>query len=419
MDDMGRALAGGEKQYMLGGGNPAKIPEVEALWRARLIELLDQGDALERMLGNYGPPQGHPSFIEALAELFNREFGWNLTPRHIAITNGSQMAFFLLLNMLSGAEGAALGDRARRRILFPLLPEYIGYADQGLTPDCFVACRPIVDRLDEHTHKYRVDFEAVSALLEDGRAGRAEAIGAICVSRPTNPSGNVLTDDEMRRLDELARRYEVPLIVDNAYGAPFPDIVFDEVTDGPVGPIWNENIVLGMSLSKIGLPGLRTGIIVASPDVITALSRANAVLSLANSAVGPVLTEPLVRSGAILSVAREAIRPFYRERAAEARAVLTAAIDDDVAFSVHRVEGSIFLWLWLPGLPISSRELYGRLKRRNVLVVPGEYFFFGDADGDDWRHARQCLRINYGQQPSDVAAGIGIIADEVNTLCRH
>ena len=417
MDDMGRALAGDEKQYMLGGGNPAKIPAVEALWRARLTELLDQGDEVERMLGNYGPPQGHPAFIEALAELLNRQFGWDLTPRNVAITNGSQTAFFLLLNMLSGVDAPHHGG-SRRHILFPILPEYIGYADQGLTPGCFAACRPIVDRLDEHTHKYRVDFDAVVRRLDDGRTGRAEAIGAMCVSRPTNPSGNVLTDAEVRRLDELARHYEVPLIVDNAYGAPFPNIVFDDVTDGPAGPIWNENIVLGMSLSKIGLPGVRTGIIVASSDIITALSRANAVLSLANTAVGQVLTEPLVRSGAILSVAREVIRPFYRARAEEARRVLYEAFDNDVAFSVHRVEGSIFLWLWLPELPISSRELYDRLKRRNVLVVPGEYFFFGDRRDDRWNHARRCIRINYGQQRSDVAAGLGIIADEVKSLCR-
>ncbi len=416
MDDMGRALAGDEKKYMLGGGNPAKIPAVEALWRSRLTELLDQGDAVERMLGDYGPPQGHPAFIEALAHLLNREFGWNLTSRNVAVTNGSQTAFFLLLNMLSGADGP-LSDGTRRRILFPLLPEYIGYADQGLTPGCFVACRPIVDRLDEHTHKYRVDFDAVAGQLEGGRSGRADPIGAICVSRPTNPSGNVLTDEEMHRLDELARQYDVPLIVDNAYGAPFPDIVFDDATDGPVGPIWNENIVLGMSLSKVGLPGVRTGIIVASSDIVTALSRANAVLSLANTAVGQALTEPLVRSGAILSIAREAIRPFYRARAREARRLLHEAFDSDVTFSLHRVEGSIFLWLWLPELPVSSRELYDRLKRRNVLVVPGEYFFFGAAD--DWRHSRQCIRINYGQESRDVAEGIGIIADEVITLCRR
>ena len=33
MDDLGRALAEGSDMLMLGGGNPALIPEVQAIWR--------------------------------------------------------------------------------------------------------------------------------------------------------------------------------------------------------------------------------------------------------------------------------------------------------------------------------------------------------------------------------------------------
>jgi len=43
-------------------------------------------------------------------------------------------------------------------------------------------------------------------------------IGAICVSRPTNPSGNVLTDEEVERLGVLAQRHDIPLIIDCGTG---------------------------------------------------------------------------------------------------------------------------------------------------------------------------------------------------------
>ena len=36
MDDLGRAMAGGGEMLMLGGGNPALVPEVEKLWRGRM-----------------------------------------------------------------------------------------------------------------------------------------------------------------------------------------------------------------------------------------------------------------------------------------------------------------------------------------------------------------------------------------------
>ncbi len=409
MDDMGRALAGSEKKYMLGGGNPASIPAMEAVWRRRLQDLLVDERGIEQMLGRYDTPQGQPSFLAALADMFQSEYQWSVGPENIAITNGSQTAFFMLLNMFSGPE----------RILFPLLPEYIGYADQGIDPDTLVAVKPRIERLDEHTHKYHVDFEAVERVLaESGRDGRA-GIGAICVSRPTNPSGNVLTDDEVARLDQLARRYNVPLLIDNAYGMPFPHIIFDDVVEGGAQPMWNENTVLGMSLSKIGLPGTRTGIIVASEEIITALSRANAVISLANATVGQYIVEPMVRDRSIISLSRDTILPFYRKRAYNAQCHVADSFGDDVPYSIHRLEGSIFLWLWMPDLPVPTVQLYERLKKRDVLVVPGEYFFFGNEEIAQWRHKGECIRINYGQEPEDVKRGIEIIAHEVKNIWRH
>lgn len=416
MDDMGRALApdpsgsdpSGSPQpmIMLGGGNPAEIPAVNAVWRRRLEEVLREPRGVERLLATYDTPQGQPQFLSSLATLLQKRYQWDVTRENIAVTNGSQSAFFLLLNMLSGAyPGEQPG-----RVLFPLLPEYLGYADQSLDPAAFVACTPVVEQLDEHTHKYRIDFTAVARELERGD------IRAICVSRPTNPSGNVLTDDEMARLDTMARDSQVPLLVDNAYGMPFPHIIFDDLVEGSARPLWNENIVLGMSLSKIGLPGARTGIIIARREIITALSRANAVLSLANTMVGQVLVEPLVASGELLGISREVIAPFYRQRAEDAREALAEVMPQDIRWSAHRTEGSIFLWLRLPGLPVPSKQLYQRLKERGVLVVPGEYFFFGGDHHNEWRHSRECIRINYGQDPALVRRGLEIIAREVEEI---
>src|SRR5690606_39661306 len=94
--------------------------------------------------------------------------------------------------------------------------------------------------------------------------------GALCISRPTNPPGNVISDDELAQLDALAQTHEVPLIVDGAYGTPFPNILF---VDGR--PHWNENTILVLSLSKLGLPGARTGIVIANPIVIDEIGRAS------------------------------------------------------------------------------------------------------------------------------------------------
>ena len=396
MDDMGEAMAGGQDALMLGGGNPAHIPEVQAFFRERMQQVLDQPGEFARVVGDYDPPRGNVKFLDALAGLLNREYGWDLTAQNVALTTGSQSAFFLMFNMFAG--GFAGG--AARKILLPMAPEYIGYADVGLDGNIFTAYRPAIEKLPDRTFKYHVDFDR---LVVD------ESTGAICVSRPTNPTGNVLTDTEVARLVEISSEHDVPLIIDNAYGMPFPSIIFTETE-----LVWNENIILSMSLSKLGLPATRTGIVVARPDIITALSNINAVLTLAPESVGPALAHDLVRSGKVTEISRTLIRPYYQAKAQQAIALLHEELAG-VDYFIHKAEGSIFLWLWFPGLPVTSRELYNRLKQRGVLIIPGQYFFPG-LDDDPWPHKYECIRITYSMNDDVVRAGIRIIAEEVKAL---
>ncbi|MGE9268314.1 MAG: valine--pyruvate transaminase, partial [Verrucomicrobiales bacterium] len=352
MDDLGAALAsGGEGVMMLGGGQPAHIPEMDALWRERMAQLLANGDEYERVMGNYEPPAGSLAFREAVAALLRREFGWDLGAENVGVTSGGQTAFFFLLNALAGR----FADGRRKKILLPLAPEYIGYANQSVGDELFEAIPAVIEKTGAHEFKYRVDFERVEARAAAG------GLGAICFSRPTNPSGNVLTDEEVERLRAIARAQGIPLIIDNAYGAPFPNVIFSEVQ-----PVWDEGIILTLSLSKIGLPGTRTGIVVARPEVVTMLSSMTSIAGLANGNVGQALMRPLIESGEVLRLSRQLVRPFYEEKSRQALGWVAEFFEDELPYFVHRSEGALFLWMWFEGLPISARELYRRLKARGV-----------------------------------------------------
>lgn len=394
MSDLGEAvaMAGTQPVHMLGGGNPARIPALEAAYRRRLTEIAASEADFGRFAASYSGPSGDVGFRAAVAELLEREYGWQVTSHNVALTAGSQTAFFALFNLLAG-EGE---DGAVSRILLPLAPEYIGYADLGLSPRQLVSRRARIEESGDGFFKYRPDFEALAGIGQ---------VAAICVSRPTNPTGNVLTIEELRQLDALARERGVPLIVDAAYGVPFPGIqyVHDEL-------LWNDNTILCLSLSKLGLPATRTGIVVAHEEVIEAVTAFNATAALAPASTGPVLVEPLLRSGELKDLCATQIRPFYQERCA-------AAVEDlrrefgSTPLRIHQPEGAFFLWLWFPGLPISSHRLYQRLKRRGVFVLSGHHFFPGLEE--PWAHADQCLRISYAQAREHVSAGIAAIAEEV------
>ena len=50
---------------------------------------------------------------------------------------------------------------------------------------------------------------------------------------------DVLTDGEIDELSRLAKQYDIPLIIDNAYGLPFPAMIYTEVM-----PVWDRHLIL-------------------------------------------------------------------------------------------------------------------------------------------------------------------------------
>jgi valine--pyruvate aminotransferase len=400
MDDLGHALAeaGGKSLAMLGGGNPAHIPAVQEVWRRRLAEIAADPAQSDRMLTNYDPPAGNTRFRESFATWLNSQYGWPVGPENVAVTNGGQAAFFSLFNLLAGAAP----DGRPRRILLPLMPEYIGYADQGLSESMFTSRRARIEMCGERQFKYHIDFDALHV---------ADDVAAICVTRPTNPSGNVLTDEEVTLLAQLARSRGIPLIVDNAYGDPFPGAIFETTR-----PIWDRGIILTFSLSKLGLPGLRTGIVVADEAIVRSVSSMTAIMGLANNNVGQALVRPLLDSGELLRLTHDVIRPFYLEKSRHAEALVRQVFGDSFPYAIHRSEGAFFLWLWFPELPIPTLRLYEQLKTRGVLIIPGEYFFYGLDDREPWPHATECVRMTYAQPHETVARGVAIMAEELRKI---
>ena len=340
MNDLGEIQSAQRPFNLLGGGNPARIPEVESRFRLAIEQLVRQDGNFEHFIGHYDGPQGNLLFRQSIAELLKKECGWPVEADNIAITNGSQESFFILFNLFAGEHD----DNQFRRILLPLTPEYIGYFDAGLGQDLFRTYRPKIEHLGPHRFKYRVDF---------------------------------------------------------------PNIVFSQAT-----PMWDDNTIVCLSLSKIGLPGVRTGIVVANTQVTQAIRGANAILNLAPSSFGPLLAQQLLNSGQLIDLAENNIQPYYRSRLEQAMHWLDVALDG-TPYRIHVAEGAFFLWLWLEGLPVSSDVLYQRLKVRDTLVISGSHFF--PNSGASWPHRHECLRISYAQAPDQVEQGIRIIGEEVRS----
>lgn len=390
MDDLGTALNAGGDLTMLGGGNPARIPPVIDAC-ADALDRLGGSAGIARRLADYDPPQGPPAAREAVADYLRARYGWRIDAAHVGFVPGSQATFGYLFSIFAGRRE----DGTTGEVWLPLAPEYIGYFGAGAHEVPIRAFAPTVTDTGPGRFKYGIDW---ARLQPDARCA------LMAVSVPTNPSGNLLTQVELDRLTYLCRAATVPLVIDLAYGDPFPGIVGRHVT-----PPFGDGIVLALSLSKLGLPGLRTGIVVAAPEVIDLVARFNAATVLAGPGLGPALVTALIESGQIDPLCREHIAPFYRDRRQRALEIAEQALAGTGA-RIHEPEGAFFLWLELPPLVGGTTALYRRLKARGVLVLPGKAFF-GNAPVAE-REKDRCLRVSCAQPDAVLERGFAAIAEE-------
>ena len=310
-----------------------------------------------------------------------------LSASNIAITNGSQASFEVLFNAFAGA----FSDGSWRHIELPITPEYVGYNDMGRQARPILRSTPArIDLIGDQQFKYGIDLDRFELNVRTS--------GAVCLSRPTNPSGNVVTDAELAHVAQQCAVTEVPLIIDGAYGLPFPGMIYTQAT-----PFWDDNTILCLSLSKLGLPGVRTGIIVAATQVTELIRNANAINGLAPTRVGPELVLPLLSNHRLDELCETVIRPHYLSKQSLALTTLLEAAKG-LPIRVHRADGAMFLWVWFENLPGGTQKLYELAAAEGVVTVAGHHFFQGLTR--QWQHANECLRVNYAGDPNTVETGI-------------
>jgi valine--pyruvate aminotransferase len=196
----------------------------------------------------------------------------------------------------------------------------------------------------------------------------------------------------------MTRARGIPLILDQAYGMPFPGAIYVDWQ-----PLWDEDMIVSISLSKLGLPGVRTSVIVAHEkhrhrtgqhecrDGASRMAtsarpllkptpgrRYPAESSLARSSSPSTANAPPLPQGCCTTCLRDK-RPLWA--ACTGRCLLSSGSGSRIC-------------------PSPAPQLYQRLKQRKVLIVPGHYFFFGL--DEPWAHRDQCLRITFSQSPEIV-----------------
>jgi valine--pyruvate aminotransferase len=218
-----------------------------------------------------------------------------------------------------------------------------------------------------------------------------------------------VTGGELDSLIGIAQRRDIPLVLDHAYGQPFPQIAHTQVP-----PPFHPSVINCFSLSKAGLPGERIGFAIGPERYITPM-----VAFLANSALHASRLAQLavsigLESGEIDAIVSSVIKPFYATRRKIAEKLLLDSMPDDVDWRLHSSGGGMFAWLWVNEDWFDDLALYRDLKLRKVFIAPGRNFFtdFSRPGG----HNTRCIRIALSTDEDILAEGIRRIAEAVAEL---
>lgn len=238
-----------------------------------LREMVKLGFDLEAMLDTplgYSQSNGTIELRERLAALYP-----GATADHIEVTNGTSEANYLLALSQLGS-----GDRLALEV-----PNYMQLwgvpRSIGAEVDTF-HLRP------RDGARWEIDWDEFDRAV-------TRATKLVYITNPNNPTGSVLTTDEMRRIVAKCESVGAYLIADEVYqGAEIA---------GPITPsFWgmSDRVLVTSGLSKAyGIPGVRIGWIVGPPEVVAKCWTQHDYLTIGpnklSDALARVAVEPSVR----------------------------------------------------------------------------------------------------------------------------
>ena len=219
----------------------------------------------------------------------------------------------------------------------------------------------------------------------------------ISIVNPNNPTGSILSTDEMKQIVEICRKSGAWLHADEVYCGT--------ELDGPETPsFWGgyDRVICVNSLSKAyGLAGLRIGWALASPEMIEELWRRHEYAVIAASGPSMKLAETALRPDK-----REMLLARQKRLSAEGHRILRDWVSrQNGKFSVGPAVATSIAFVRCH-LDIGSVELADRIRTKaSVLVAPGAYL-----------GTEHHLRITVGYEPDKVKTALERISDAVEGL---
>lgn len=199
----------------------------------------------------YTPSGGIPELKQAIVSYVEREYQLRYQPKQVIVTDGAKYALYLLFQAILN-----VGDE----VIIPV-PYWVSYGEQVKLAEG----KPVfVSSTQEQSFKVSV------AQLE---AVRTDKTKAIILNSPSNPTGVIYTEEELRQIGEWAVAHDILIIADDIYGR----LVYNGHRFTPIATISEairqQTIIINGVSKTYAMTGWRIGFAVGDEKIIQAMTQ--------------------------------------------------------------------------------------------------------------------------------------------------
>jgi aspartate aminotransferase len=334
---------------------------------------------LDDAMTHYTPAPGIEPLREAIADEARRNKRIEASPEQVIVTPGAKpIMFYAMLAVVDEGDEVIYPN--------PGFPIYESMAS-------FVGGRPVAAPLRE-SNDFRMDVNEVASLVTDRTR-------MIVINSPQNPTGSILTDDDLDAIARLAVERDLVVLTDEIYGrlqyegkprsiATLPGMAERTITlDGFSKTYAMTGWRLGYGIVPEWLVPAFTRLVINSVSCTNAFAQAGAV---------EALTAP--------QDAAQAMRDEFIAR----RALLVDGLNRIEGVGCVRPHGAFYAFPNVTSFGRSSNEIANHL-----LYDAGVSCLSGTAFG---RHGEGYLRISYANSRENLALALERIAESLSRLAR-
>ncbi|MEU3376195.1 pyridoxal phosphate-dependent aminotransferase [Streptomyces caelestis] len=324
--------------------------------------------ALRDGLGNQYPPgPGVPELRTAITTHQQRRYGLSYDPdREVLVTAGATEA--IAASLLALLEP---GDE-----VIALEPYYDSYAA------CIAMAggRRVPVTLRPHDGSFRLD-------LDELRDAVTERTRLLLINTPHNPTGTVLTREELAAIAELAVERDLLVVTDEVY----EHLVFDEAEHVPLATfpgMRERTVTIGSAGKTFSFTGWKVGWVTAAPELVTAVRSAKQYLTY-------VASGPFQYAVAEALALPESYFTAFRDDMLVKRNLLTAGLEE-AGFRVFRPSGTYFVTTDIRPLGETDGFAFcrGLPERAGVVAIPNAVFYDHREEGAPFVRFAFCKRTS-------------------------